>query len=105
MSPDMAAAALNNEAKRYIKEHQGRLKKFGLFAKDVGISTMSYIADKLNGIAEIYRTGQDAFMEKPIVYVDDENNILDPSKVEFIHDKNGTLRYIDKNLILYIDSK
>lgn len=97
MSPDMAAAALNNEAKRYIKEHQGRLKKFGLFAKDVGISTMSYIADKLNGIAEIYRTGQDAFMEKPIVYVDDENNILDPSKVEFVHDKNGTLRYIDKN--------
>ena len=72
MSPDMAATALNNEAKKYIKEHQGSLKKFGLFAKDVGISAMSYSADKLNGIAELYRAGQDAYAEKPIVMVDDK---------------------------------
>lgn len=95
MSPDMAASALNNEAKRYIKEHQGNLKKFGLFAKDVGISAMSYSADKLNGIAELYRAGQDAYAEKPIVMVDDKGNVLDPNKTKIIRDKQGGLHYKD----------
>ena len=95
MSPDMAATALNNEAKRYIKEHQGRLKKFGLFAKDVGISAMSYSADKLNGIAELYRAGQDAYAEKPIVMVDDKGNVLDPNKTKVIRDRQGGLHYKD----------
>ncbi len=97
MSPDMAATALNNEAKRYIKEHQGSFKRFGLFAKDVGISTMSYTADKLNGVAELYRAGQDAFMQKPVVFVDDSNNILDPNKVKLVRDRNGNLHYQDKD--------
>jgi hypothetical protein len=95
MSPEMAATALNNEAKRYIKEHQGSLKKFGLFAKDVGISAMSYSADKLNGIAELYRAGQDAYAEKPIVMVDDKGNVLDPNKTKVIRDKQGDLHYKD----------
>lgn len=95
MSPDMAATALNNEAKRYIKEHQGSLKKFGLFAKDVGISAMSYSADKLNGIAELYRAGRDAYAEKPIVMVDDKGNVLDPNKTKVIRDKQGSLHYKD----------
>lgn len=95
MSPDMAATALNNEAKRYIKEHQGSLKKFGLFAKDVGISAISYSADKLNGIAELYRAGQDAYAEKPIVMVDDKGNVLDPNKTKVIRDKQGGLHYKD----------
>ncbi len=95
MSPDMAATALNNEAKRYIKEHQGSLKKFGLFAKDVGISAMSYSADKLNGIAELYRAGQDAYAEKPIVMVDDKGNVLDPNKTKVVRDKQGGLHYTD----------
>lgn len=95
MSPDMATTALNNEAKRYIKEHQGSLKKFGLFAKDVGISAMSYSADKLNGIAELYRAGQDAYAEKPIVMVDDKGNVLDPNKTKIIRDKQGGLHYKD----------
>ncbi len=95
MSPDMAATALNNDAKRYITDHQGRLKRFGLFMKDVGISTMSYSADKLNGISEIYRAGQDAFMDKPIVMVDDKGEILDPNKTHVIKDKHGNLRYQD----------
>lgn len=95
MSPDMAATALNNEAKRYIKEHQGSLKKFGLFAKDVGISAMSYSADKLNGIAELYRAGQDTYAEKPIVMVDDKGNVLDPNKTKVIRDRQGGLHYKD----------
>ena len=101
MSPDMAATALNNEAKRYIKEHQGSLKKFGLFAKDVGISAMSYSADKLNGIAELYRAGQDAYAEKPIVMVDDKGNVLDPNKTKVIRDKQGGLHYKDSEGALH----
>ena len=101
MSPDMAATALNNEAKKYIKEHQGSLKKFGLFAKDVGISAMSYSADKLNGIAELYRAGQDAYAEKPIVMVDDKGNVLDPSKTKVIRDKQGGLHYKDSEGTLH----
>mgnify|MGYP002710946663 CR=1 FL=1 len=101
MSPDMAAAALNNEAKRYIKEHQGSLKKFGLFAKDVGISAMSYSADKLNGIAELYRAGQDAYAEKPIVMVDDKGNVLDPNKTKVVRDKQGGLHYKDSEGTLH----
>lgn len=101
MSPDMAATALNNEAKRYIKEHQGSFKKFGLFAKDVGISTMSYSADKLNGIAELYRAGQDAYAEKPIVMVDDKGNVLDPNKTKVIRDKQGGLHYKDSEGALH----
>lgn len=101
MSPDMAATALNNEAKRYIKEHQGSLKKFGLFAKDVGISAMSYSADKLNGIAELYRAGQDAYAEKPIVMVDDNGNVLDPNKTKVIRDRQGGLHYKDSEGTLH----
>lgn len=101
MSPDMAATALNNEAKRYIKEHQGSLKKFGLFAKDVGISAMSYSADKLNGIAELYRAGQDAYAEKPIVMVDDKGNVLDPNKTKVVRDKQGSLHYKDSEGTLH----
>ena len=101
MSPDMAATALNNEAKRYIKEHQGSLKKFGLFAKDVGISAMSYSADKLNGIAELYRAGQDAYTEKPIVMIDDKGNVLDPNKTKVVRDKQGGLHYKDSEGALH----
>ena len=101
MSPDMAATALNNEAKKYIKEHQGSLKKFGLFAKDVGISAMSYSADKLNGIAELYRAGQDAYAEKPIVMVDDKGNVLDPNKTKVVRDRQGGLHYKDSEGILH----
>lgn len=101
MSPDMAATALNNEAKKYIKEHQGSLKKFRLFAKDVGISAMSYSADKLNGIAELYRAGQDAYAEKPIVMVDDKGNVLDPNKTKVVRDKQGGLHYKDSEGVLH----
>ena len=95
MSPDMAATALNNEAKRYIKDHQGNFKKFGLFLKDIGISSMSYTADKMNGIAELYRMGQDALLEKPIVMVDDRGNIIDPNKTHVVRDRQGNLHYQD----------
>ena len=97
MSPDMAATALNNDAKRYITQHQGKLKKLGLFAKDVAISSMSYTADKMNGIAELYRAGQDAFLEKPTVMIDDKGTVLDPNKVHVVKDRKGNLHYQDSD--------
>lgn len=93
LSPEMANTALNNAAKRYIKAHQGSIKKLGLFSKDLAISTLSYTADKMNGIAELGRKAQDALMEKPVVLVDDRANVLDPNKVNIVRDKRGNLMY------------
>ena len=95
LSPDMAFTALNNEAQRYIKDHQGTRRKLELFAKDVGISTMSYTADKLNGIGELYRMGQDEWAEKPIVWVDDKSNIIDPKKIKLLRNNKGQVYYKD----------
>ena len=97
MSPDMARTVLNNEAMRYIKEHQGKAKRFGLFMKDVGVSSMSYTADKLNGISELYRMGQDAMAEKPVVMMNDMGEILDPNKVKLRRNKQGGLYYKGKD--------
>lgn len=76
MSPEMAATALNNEAQRYIKDHQGKLKRLGLFAKDVGISALSYTADKVNGVYNLGLMAVDKFSDKPTVWVDDTGNIV-----------------------------
>ena len=98
MSPQMAATALNNEAKRYIKDHQGSLKRFGLFAKDVGISALSYTADKVNGIYNLGLSAADKLSdwglnsEKPTVYVDTRGNVIDPKNV--VYDRNG--KYVTK---------
>ena len=91
MSPDMAATALNNDAKRYIKEHQGSLKRFGLFAKDVGISAMSYTADKVNSIYNLGLMAADAVGDKPRVWVDDQGNIVDASTI--VTEQNGQYTY------------
>ena len=93
MSPEMAMQALNNDAKRYATEHQGVLRKFGLFMKDVGISSLSYTADKVNGIYNLGLMAEDKFGDKPIVYVDDRGNVLDLNKTRFIKDRRGNLTY------------
>lgn len=98
MSPDMAMTALDNDARRYIHDHQGRLKKLGLFAKDVAISSMSYTADKINGIAELGRMAEDGLvkagvMDKPVVWMDDTGNIIDLNKTKTFRDKKGNLLY------------
>lgn len=79
MNPDMAATALNNDAKRYIRQHQGSWKRLGLFAKDVGISAMSYTADKVNSIYNLGLMTADAISDKPLVWVDDTGNVVDSS--------------------------
>lgn len=93
MSPEAASTALNNDAKRYIKDHQGSFKRFGLFMKDVGISTLSYTADKVNGIYNLGLAVEDALGDKPVVMVDDKGNVLDPKKTKVLKNKNGGLYY------------
>ncbi len=91
MSPDMAATALNNDAKRYIKEHQGSFKRFGLFAKDVGIASLSYTADKINGIYNLGLMAADAIGDKPVVWVDDTGNVVDANTI--VTEQNGRFVY------------
>ena len=93
MSPQMAAQALNNDAKRYATGHQNAFRKFGLFLKDVGISSLSYTADKVNGIYNLGLMAEDKLGDKPIVYVDDRGNVLDPNKTRFTKDRRGNLTY------------
>lgn len=99
LSPTMATTALNNEAQRYIKDHQGSIKKTALFAKDVAIASMSYTADKINGIAELYRASADKAdpQGKPIVMVDDMGNIVDRTKTHVYSTRDGNLFYREDN--------
>lgn len=93
MSPQMANVALNNEAKRYLKEHQGDWKRYGLFGKDVIISAMSYTMDKINGIYNLGLVAADKLSsDKPEVLVDDAGNVLDP-KTPLSSDGKGGFVY------------
>lgn len=99
MSPEMAATALGNEAKQYLHDHQGFLRRSTLFGKDVLISAASYTADKINGIYNIALYAQDKLGNKPVVMVDDRGNILskdDPrllfaTENQALFDENGTI--------------
>ena len=93
MSPEMAMQALNNDAKRYATANEGWLRRFGLFTKDVGISALSYTADKVNGIYNLGLLAEDKLQGKPIVLVDDSGNVLDPNKTNLVKDRKGNLTY------------
>ena len=110
LSPEMAATALNNEAQRYIKRNQDSITRFGLWAKDVGIASLSYSADKVNGLYNLYLLGKDRLAdgvdtglgrvqlgERPTVYMDDRGRVLSPSKTKFYNGSDGKLYYDDEN--------
>lgn len=87
MSPYAASQALNNEAKEYVADHQSSLTKAGLFLNDVGISAMSYTADKINGLytAGMELSGQ--AQKKYNVLVDENNNIIGSKDKRLSKDK------------------
>lgn len=98
MSPDMVRTALENDAKRYIAGKQGRLTKFGLFMKDVAISSMSYTADKINSVGELGRMTKDGLanmgvIDKPIVWMDDRGTVVDINKVKPFKGAKGITYY------------
>ena len=93
MSPEMAMTALNNDAKRYAYANEGFFRRMGLFMKDVGISSLSYTADKVNGLYNLGLLAADKLGDKPIVWVDDRGNVLDPNKTKLVKDRRGNTVY------------
>lgn len=83
--------ALNNYAKEYISDHQSKLIYSGLLAKDIGISTLSYMADKINGIRQLY----DLTQGDSIVWIDNKGNVVAPDQVKTA--KNGDKYYINED--------
>ncbi len=60
LGPEAGYDALNNQGKEYINDHQAWYTYAGLLAKDIGISTASYTADKWNSIRRFTLLGRDA---------------------------------------------
>ncbi len=84
-----AYTALDNYAKEYISDHQGNLTYAGLLAKDIGISVLSYTADKVNSIRQLFNTGKG----KSVVWIDNKGNVVAPDQVKTA--KNGDKYYIN----------
>lgn len=83
--------ALNNYAKEYISNHQSKLTYAGLLAKDIGISVLSYTADKINSIRQLY----DLTQGDSIVWIDNKGNVVAPDQVKTA--KNGDKYYINED--------
>lgn len=83
--------ALNNYAKEYINDHQSKLTYAGLLAKDIGISALSYTADKINSIRQLY----DLTQGDSIVWIDNKGNVIAPNQVKT--SSNGSKYYINEN--------
>ena len=83
--------ALTNYAKEYIHDHQSKWTYAGLLAKDVGISVLSYTADKINGIRQLY----DLTQGNSVVWIDNKGNVVAPDQVKT--DRNGNKYYINED--------
>ena len=83
--------ALNNYAKEYINDHQSKLTYAGLLAKDIGISVLSYTADKINSIRQLY----DLTQGDSIVWIDNKGNVIAPNQVKT--SSNGSKYYINED--------
>lgn len=82
---------LNNYAKEYINDHQSKLTYAGLLAKDIGISVLSYTADKINSIRQLY----DLTQGDSIVWIDNKGNVIAPDQVKT--SSNGSKYYINED--------
>ena len=83
--------ALNNYAKEYINNHQSKLTYAGLLAKDIGISALSYTADKINSIRQLY----DLTQGESVVWIDNKGNVVAPNQVKT--SSNGSKYYINED--------
>lgn len=95
MSPYAAGTVLNNEAQRYIANHQSGWEKTKAYVGDFIISTLSYTADKANGFvnagygtADLIDGGLDSYVDN------NTNEVVDANKV-FRDTKDGHLFYYD----------
>lgn len=83
--------ALNNYAKEYINDHQSKLTYAGLLAKDIGISVLSYTADKINSVRQLYNLTQG----DSIVWIDNKGNVVAPDQIKT--SSNGSKYYINED--------
>ena len=83
--------ALDNYAKEYINDHQSKFTYAGLLAKDIGISVLSYTADKINSIRQLY----DLTQGDSIVWIDNKGNVIAPNQVKT--SSNGSKYYINED--------
>lgn len=83
--------ALNNYAKEYINDHQSKLTYAGLLAKDIGISVLSYTADKINSVRQLYNLTQG----DSIVWIDNKGNVVASDQVKT--SSNGSKYYINED--------
>lgn len=88
---EAAHDALNNYAKEYINDHQSKLIYAVLLAKDIGISALSYTADKINSIRQLY----DLTQGDSIVWIDNKGNVVAPDQVKT--SSNGSKYYINED--------
>lgn len=70
--------ALNNEGKEYLNKHQTKSTYAALLAKDIGISALSYTADKWNGLRRATLIGQTAD-----VYITNDGEVVPTKDVKF----------------------
>lgn len=76
LGPEAGYDALNNQGKEYINDHQAWYTYAGLLAKDIGISTASYTADKWNSIRRLTLLGRDSN-----VYMTNDGEVVPTSEV------------------------
>lgn len=82
LGPEASYDALNNQGKEYLNNHQAWYTYVGLLAKDIGISTASYTADKWNSIRRLSLWGQSAD-----VYMTNNGDVVPTADVKFDGDQ------------------
>lgn len=82
LGPEAGYDALNNQGKEYINDHQAWYTYAGLLAKDIGISTASYTADKWNSIRRLTLLGGDAD-----VYMTNDGQVVPTADVKMDGDQ------------------
>lgn len=88
LGPEAGYDALNNQGKEYINDHQAWYTYTGLLAKDIGISTASYTADKWNSIRRLTLLGRDAD-----VYITNNGEVVPTADVKI----DGDQAYYEKD--------
>lgn len=82
LGPEAGYDALNNQGKEYINDHQAWYTYAGLLAKDIGISTASYTADKWNSIRRLTLLWRDAD-----VYITNDGQVVPTAGVKMDGDQ------------------
>lgn len=82
LGPEAGYDALNNQGKEYINDHQTWDTYCGLLAKDIGISTASYTADKWNQLRRLTLLGRDAD-----VYISNDGQVVPTADVKMEGDQ------------------